>query len=280
MDAVANGGVSGADPWLGALKQLIAEEPLCDSLDDALQPLASEGVDVEQIKQVVAAWLTSPEADWPESDWRRTHPGFPSGYAGAIYAYTLPAVLYKPLNAAMRDTGRAGAAFCGCSAELRAWLPYVKYLDTALEEAGKAWGVFLGKCHRGVQWAFPKPTVAEHDPERYFSVGKELNWFEFKSSSTDFDTMYSRAFCGPTGPRTIFTVQNCEGISIKKFSAIEKEEEVSHQFACLELLHKSLTSSRCAGAISPVCTPQGHTFTEKALGGQGSPGTRLRGRVP
>jgi hypothetical protein len=224
--AAENGGVASVDPWLSQLRELLEEEPVCGSLDESLEPLVQHGVDVGQIRQIVAAWLAAPEADWTESDWRRTHPEFPRDCAAAIYAYTLPSVVYQKLNAAMRAPDRGGAAFCGCSAELRAWLPYAKFLDVALQKAGDVWGPFAGKCHRGVQFAFPKPTVAEHDPEEYFHVGKHLNWFEFKSASTDFETMYKPSFCGTSGPRTIFTIQSCAGISIKKFSAIEEEEEV------------------------------------------------------
>ncbi len=268
--AAENGGVSAVDPWLGELHELLDEEPLCDSIDEALEPTAAHGVDVVQIIQIVAAWLAAPAANWTESDWRRTHPEFPRDYAGAIYAYTLPCELYKKLNAAMRAPDRGGAAFCGCSAELRAWLPYAKFLDTALQEAGAIWGTFTGKCHRGVQFAFPKPTVAQHDPEKYFNVGRELNWFEFKSSSTSFETMYDPLFCGTSGPRTIFTVHSCAGISIKKFSAIEREEEVRNNctrapyFAlanpgvCLQVLFRPMARFRVTYSQKKLLGEKGH----------------------
>jgi hypothetical protein len=48
-----------------------------------------------------------------------------------------------------------------------------------------------------VQWAFPSPDA--HDPEAFFYVGKEFWWYEFKSTSEDFDTMYKHYFCGDKG---------------------------------------------------------------------------------
>eukprot|EP01045_Picozoa_sp_COSAG04_P014645 COSAG04_NODE_1108_length_8231_cov_5.606247_3_plen_169_part_00 len=38
--------------------------------------------------------------------------------------------------------------------------------------------------------------------------------------------MYTDDFCGKSGPRTIFTIQSCEGVSVKPFSFFPDEEEV------------------------------------------------------
>ena len=108
-----------------------------------------------------------------------------------------------------------------------AWcLPFVKLLDVAMLEAAITWGFFVGQAYRGVKYAFPKPTPAEHDPSGYFPMGRELHWFAFQSSSTEFEVMYRPWFCGRVGPRTVFTIQSCEGVSIKRFSAMPDEDEV------------------------------------------------------
>ena len=72
-----------------------------------------------------------------------------------------------------------------------------------------------GLPRRVAKHAFPEPTVSAHDPEGYFPPGRELTWFEFNSSSTRFDVMYREWFCGKSGPRTIFTIQSVEGVSVK-----------------------------------------------------------------
>ena len=57
-------------------------------------------------------------------------------------------------------------------------------------------------------------TAADHDPERHFPTGREFHWFEFNSSATDPQVMYRPYFCGRRGPRTIFYIQSCEGVSV------------------------------------------------------------------
>ena len=125
----------------------------------------------------------------------------------------------------MHDTAR-GAGPGGVSPRMRACLPLIKLLDVGLVEAAILWGFFVGQTLRGVKYAFPRPTAADHDPERHFPTGREFHWFEFNSSATDPQVMYRPYFCGRRGPRTIFYIQSCEGVSVKKFSAIPDEEEV------------------------------------------------------
>ena len=38
--------------------------------------------------------------------------------------------------------------------------------------------------------------------------------------------MYQPWFCGKSGPRTVFTIQSCEGVSIRRFSSLPDENEV------------------------------------------------------
>ena len=227
MAAAAHAGVHGLDPWLESLRALIDAEPIPATLEDALAPLAAlGGADVAAALRAVERQRRAPPGAWHPDDWRRTHPAFPEKLAFAILVYTLQDPnIYKPLADAMHAADRA-AGPGGVSEAVRACLPLVKLLDVAMLEAAITWGFFVGQAYRGVKYAFPKPTPAEHDPSGYFPAGRELHWFAFQSSSTEFEVMYRPWFCGKSGPRTVFTIQSCEGISIKRFSAMPDEDEV------------------------------------------------------
>ena len=117
----------------------------------------------------------APPGAWHPDDWRRTHPDFPEKLAFAILVYTLQDPnIYKPLADAMHAADRA-AGPGGVSEAVRACLPFVKLLDVAMLEAAITWGFFVGQAFRGVKYAFPKPTLAEHDPTAYFPMGRELH---------------------------------------------------------------------------------------------------------
>ena len=60
---------------------------------------------------------------------------------------------------------------------MRACLPLIKLLDVGLVEAAILWGFFVGQTLRGVKYAFPRPTAADHDPERHFPAGREFHFF-------------------------------------------------------------------------------------------------------
>jgi hypothetical protein len=233
------GGAHGTDPWLFKLHELLVAEPVPVELDQALAPLTAVGVDVAAVHKAIARHASAPRTTWHPDDWRHSHPEFPAKYALAIHVYTLqdPNV-YKPLGEAMHTDARAIGP-SGVSSAFRAVLPFAKLLDVGLREAARVWGCFIGQVFRGVKYAFPRPTAAEHDPERHFAPGRELYWFEFNSSATHFDVMYEAWFCGKSGPRTVFTIQSCEGVSIKKFSIMPDEDEVLFR----PLAHFRVTSS-------------------------------------
>ena len=231
--AAAMAGVHGLEPWLGALRAKLAAEPEPADIAEALAPLAAFGIDVAAVLRAVARYESAPEADWHPDDWRRSHPEFTAKYATALHVYTLqdPNV-FGPLGNALHAADR-GAGPGGVSPRVRAFLPLAKLMDVALVAAARMWGAFVGQVFRGVKYAFPEPTLAAHDPEGYFPSGqpggppaRELNWFEFNSSSTKFDVMYQPWFCGKSGPRTVFTIQSIEGVSVKQFSAMPDDEEV------------------------------------------------------
>jgi hypothetical protein len=225
--AAAHGGTYGLDPWLATLRAALAAEPVPDSLDAALAPLAAvPTVDVPALLRAAHLRLHAPPGSWPPEDWRRTRPDFPDKFALAFHVFTLQDPnLYGPLGAACHAVDRqAGPA--GISAQLRAFMPYMKLVEVGMDEAALFWGFFTGKTTRGVKFAFPEPNVATHDPEGHFPPGRELHWFEFNSSSTKFSVMYRPWFCGEAGPRTLFEITACEGIDIKKFSHLPDEDEV------------------------------------------------------
>ena len=220
------GGAHGGDAWVPGLGRLIAEEPEPRDLPAAIGPLAQLGVDVAAVQAEADRYLGLAEVDWHADDWRRSHPEFPGQYAAAAYIYTHEGLgVYRVLGEAMHD-GARGAGPGGASPMMRACLPFIKLLDAGLVEAAIVWGFFVGQTLRGVKYAFPRPTAADHDPERHFPAGREFHWFEFNSSATNPQVMYRPYFCGRRGPRTIFYIQSCEGVSVKKFSAIPDEEEV------------------------------------------------------
>eukprot|EP01046_Picozoa_sp_COSAG06_P013167 COSAG06_NODE_792_length_12273_cov_19.284048_1_plen_502_part_00 len=221
----AGGGVHGLDPWLRTLGREIEAQPVPASIEEAIEPLRRVGVNVAAVQAAADRLERKSPADRSPTDWRHTHPDFPLLYALAMHIYTLqdPNV-YTRLNRAMYDTPNRGNGPGGISAELDACLPFIKLLDVALVEAAIAFGFFVGQVFRGVKHAFP--SAAAHDPERYFPVGRELPWFQFCSSSEKFDVMFRPWFCGRTGPRTIFKVRSCEGVSVKPFSAMPDEDEV------------------------------------------------------
>eukprot|EP01047_Picozoa_sp_COSAG01_P018471 COSAG01_NODE_1002_length_12208_cov_63.234701_3_plen_505_part_00 len=225
--AAAHGGTYGLDPWLATLRAALDAEPVPDSLDAALAPLAAvPTVDVPALLRAAHLRLHAPPGSWPPEDWRRTRPDFPDKFALAFHVFTLQDPnLYGPLGAACHAVDRqAGPA--GISAQLRAFMPYMKLVEVGMDEAALFWGFFTGKTTRGVKFAFPEPNVATHDPEGHFPPGRELHWFEFNSSSTKFGVMYRPWFCGEAGPRTLFEITACEGIDIKKFSHLPDEDEV------------------------------------------------------
>ena len=101
--AAAMAGVHGLDPWIGALRAILAAEAEPRDVAAALAPLAAFGIDVSAVLRAVRRYERAQEADWHPDDWRRSHPEFPAKYAIAMHVYTLqdPNV-YRPLGEALR----------------------------------------------------------------------------------------------------------------------------------------------------------------------------------
>jgi hypothetical protein len=86
--------------------------------------------------------------------------------------------VYKVLNGAMFSSDRRDGPD-GISADLASCLPFIKFLETACKSLPPQF-IFKGKCMRGVKWVFPSPD--NHDPENYFTEGRDLYFYELKSS--------------------------------------------------------------------------------------------------
>ena len=217
------------DGWASRLRALIDAEPLAPSLAEAVRPMAGmrfldadgaeRALDIAQVHGVIASARAAIRGVLQAEGC----PEFGEDAALAIRLYTIerPFRLYRLVNGQMhapeRDAGPGGV-----SEGLRKCLPYIKYLCEAMENAPAKF-VYSERCHRGVKWAFPRcgalpdgSWADEHDPAAYFFPGREFPWYEFKSASFSFDTMYLDCFCGDRGPRTIFSIEGVRGIKVRK----------------------------------------------------------------
>jgi hypothetical protein len=218
--------IGGDDGWAQQLRAVLEAVPLAVTLEEALAPLSAvldvdsgRQLDVERLRALVRGKRSGMRAILR----REGCPDYSEDFALAIFLYTVEIPkLYAVINGQLRSPDRGGGAG-GVSVGLRACLPYIKYLREALLNAPPHM-TFEGRCHRGIKWAFPSPQ--DHNPAAFFYPGREFWWFEFKSSSEDFGTMYQVWFCGVSGPRTIFCIEGVRGVRISAFSAIDSEKEV------------------------------------------------------
>jgi hypothetical protein len=152
-DVMEDGQVLADHAWARRLRRAIADQPLAGSLIAACASLASVGIDIDLLEEIFRR---------QERDWRRQSKleglGLPDSFmnfALAIYVYTLedPAV-YTAVNRAMYNPARRGVhGFLpgpDLSPELQACLPYIRFLDTALERLPEAF-IYSGRVHRGVR---------------------------------------------------------------------------------------------------------------------------------
>jgi hypothetical protein len=244
-DGGASDGAIGIDHWWQKiLEKAIKETPLAASLIEAVQGLrALDGkVDVDLLEDMITGkrdeWMDfifSPAAGF------NLPPSYRLDFAVAIWVYTLaqPAV-YAVVNGEMfNDERRKPGAISGISDSLRACLPFIKFLDSALAKLPESY-IFQGEVRRGTKWVYSSP--AKHDPESHFPVGQMIMWYEFKSTSTEPKVMMSDNFCGVNaGPRTIFTVKATRAYDIQKFSCFQgtysEHEVLFRPFAKFKVLH-------------------------------------------
>jgi hypothetical protein len=260
-DRAAADGTVGVDAvWKRRLARALADTPLAQSVLEAVAPLVGllEGAALDDLTAVI----DDKRAEWRDELYSadgvfKLPRTYLLDFAIAIHLYTLadPAV-HKVINKAMFNPTRrqpgGGAAAApggagGVSAELTMCLPFIRFLDAALEALPAAY-LFRGRVRRGVQWCFPSPE--RHDPEGYFATGKMVTWYEFKSTSTSHAVMTRDHFCGlRPGPRTIFTVDACRAYSIEKFSIFQGMDSE------YEVLFRPLSQFRVVHATKNIVDP-------------------------
>ena len=244
-DSGASDGAGGIDyGWKKIVETAMKDTPLAPSLMDAIQSMRNlDGtVDVDLLEEIIKG----KREEWEDCIYSAAG-GFklPASYridfAIAIYVYTLndPAV-YAAVNRVMFNKARRNhGAFSGISASLRACLPYIKYLDGALEALPDCY-IFQGEVRRGAKWVYSSPD--EHDPASHFPEGQKIMWYEFKSTSTRQEVMTRKHFCGVNaGPRTIFTIKTTRAYAIHKFSYFQgtasEHEVLFRPFCKFKVLH-------------------------------------------
>ena len=230
--------------WYKTVEKAMKDTPLAPSLMEAIQGMRDlDGtVDVDLLEEIIKG----KREEWEDFLYSAAGPfKLPASYridfAIAIYVYTLndPAV-YAVVNREMFNKARRNpGAFAGISASLRACLPFIKFLDAALEALPDCY-VFQGEVRRGVKWVYSSPD--EHDPASHFPQGLKIMWYEFKSTSTRQEVMTRKHFCGVTaGPRTIFTVRATRAYAIHKFSYFQgndsEHEVLFRPFSKFKVLH-------------------------------------------
>jgi len=122
--------------------------------------------------------------------------------SAALHIYTQESELYPVLNARLRLANRI---------HLRPLMFYLKLLTTAL---GKL-DTIDATVFRGVKL----------DLTNIYLQGKNYIWWDVSSCTQDANVLKYSNFCGDSGNRTIFTIQNAQGVSIKVHSAIPNEDE-------------------------------------------------------
>jgi len=220
----ADGTVGVDQLWRRKLSRLMAATPVPPTLLDAVRTLP----DVEQ--DDLQCVIEGKREEWGDLLYGAfgLPREYPLDYAIAIYVYTLddPKV-YAVVNRVMFNPARRRPGGSGVSEELKACMPYIKFLDASLEALPASF-LYSGQVRRGVQWVYPSPD--RHDPDSHFPVGSMLLWYEFKSTSKEMEVMTRPHFCGVTaGPRTIFVVQARHGYDISRFSyfqGVDSEHEV------------------------------------------------------
>ena len=173
--AAADGTIGVDAIWKRRLTRALADTPLAQNALEAVAPLVDllEGADLDDLEAVIddkrAEWRDELYSDGGVFKLPRT---YQLDFAIAIHLYTLadPAV-HKVINKAMfnptrRQSGGGAAAAPGgaggVSAELTKCLPFIRFLDAALEALPAAY-LYRGRVRRGVQWCYPSPE--RHDPE-------------------------------------------------------------------------------------------------------------------
>jgi TPR repeat protein len=218
--------------WIVTLRQLLANEPVCATLAEAVATFEGilQGNEIllaiiqEKRNNIRVKLRESGDLDYSEE------------FALAIWVYSLEQPnVYGLVNGVCHAENRKEGPG-GVSVEMRKCLPYIKFLDTALANLSDKhkftgelpWSLFPdfdGSVKRGVKWVYPSPN--DHRPATHFPFGKEIYFYEFRSASRKAAIMSRDNFCGhdESTPRTIFTIKATEVYSIAHLSDYPDEAE-------------------------------------------------------
>lgn len=118
----------------------------------------------------------------------------------ALFLYTTESVLYKQLNATLRDPDRGKAG---------PWRPYLRLFLAAVARL-KPQSVSLWRGVAG-------------DLRKEYPTGRVVTWWGVSSCSSN--QAVARSFLGGKGRRMLFEVIQTRAVSIKPFSAFQAEDE-------------------------------------------------------
>ena len=221
-----------ARTWAALLSTALRDEPVPETLSDAIRPLAAlaaqpdEDGDVWNQQSFDFMMLIFEEGlnDLYERLGLRE---YNREFAKAIYANTLqqPPIFRLCTKQLVRKETRTQDGWV--SENVRATLPFYKLLTAALVSLPAGFR-HREQAYRGVKHVYP--YLEDHRPEAHFSPGQKVVWFEAKSSSRLREVTQHTLFCGTTGPRTIFTVQEpLTGFRIEEFSSYGPDEAEARQ---------------------------------------------------
>jgi len=122
---------------------------------------------------------------------------------GALHLYTAESVLYRQLNATLRDPDRSRAT---------PWRGYLRLFLSATARLA-APGAASASLWRGVA----------RDLRREYTKGRSVTWWGVSSCTSNLAV--ARGFLGGSGRRMLFEVAPISAVSIRAFSAFTGEDE-------------------------------------------------------
>ena len=221
-----------ARAWAAMLSMALKDEPLPRTLEDAVRPLAAlaaqQDEDGDVWNQQHFEYMIGIFEEGIDDLFDRLGLGeYNPEFAKAIYASTLhtPPIFRICTKQLVCKEGRVADGWV--SQNVQATLPFYKLLTAALLSLPPRFRHRTPVC-RGVRHIYP--SIDNHQPEQHFREGQKLVWFEAKASSRLREVMKHHLFCGMSGPRTIFTVEEpLTGFQIEEFSAYGTDEAEARQ---------------------------------------------------
>ena len=195
-------------------------------------------------------------------------------FALAIYSYSLEHLsLSEAVNRSMLDPQRQVEG-SEAARRLAACLPYIKFLEAALEALPEALihrTVDRGiKCHRDAKLCFPGDVDCDggaglqgHDVERHYPTGSVVCWYHFCWTSETPKVMeHTQLGALDARPRTVFEVDVCLGFRVSALTYGGEEEPVV-LLPPLSELEVVAVVQQCDGALPVDTQHAGFTDTVK-----------------